>query len=144
MNKKILTIGIFILLIALFSGCTEQDQQSTTILEPTYVIMDSYESRDENSELQYVYVEIQNIDEKPAFFEVVFTFGVIDESNLGEGYDWGGKTGDWYPGMDPYDYSYEVEKRTYIQSHETERIYCYTIPQSGTNIAIGWDYEIST
>lgn len=141
MNKRLVFIIIILLLISIFYGCTEQKQENKE--SPKYVIMDSGEYRTQNNEINYAYIDIQNIDEKTIYFDIEFTFGVIDLDKLGEGYDWGGNSGDWYPEMDPYDYSYELTKQDHIQSHETKRITCYTNPQSGSNINMGWDYDIS-
>lgn len=143
MNKKTKIAIVFILIICIgFSGCiTDSTKENNETQEnPQYVIMDTGAQRNENAEIQYSYVELQNIDTKTIKFTVNFTFGVIDEANLGSGYDTGGST---QTSLNPYDYSYNLDKTEYIEPHETEKIICYTTIQPNTNITTNWDYEIT-
>jgi len=144
MNKKIILLAILFVSIGSLSGCitTNSNDENNEIQEnPQYVIMDTGAQRNENAEIQYAYVEIQNIDTKTIKFTVNFTFGVIDEANLGSSGDYGG--GGTSTSSDPYDYSYNLDKTEYIEPHETEKIICYTTIQPNTNITTNWDYEIT-
>ncbi len=144
MRKKMIVFGMIVVILVIgLSGCinNSNDENNEIQENPQYVIMDTGAQRNENAEIQYAYVEIQNIDTKTIKFTVNFTFGVIDEANLGSSGDYGG--GSTSTSSDPYDYSYDLDKTEYIEPHETEKIICYTTIQPNTNITTNWDYEIT-
>jgi len=137
--RVILVVGIIISLIALFSGCTEQDQSVITSDSPDYVVSDTYISRGAERKIEYVYVEIQNFDDKDILVAVDFDFALLDLNQLGSGDYGGGSSGE----SSIWDDSYHIQKTVMVQAHDIEKIYYTPKSRYDNKIEIEWDYDIS-
>jgi hypothetical protein len=136
--NKVLGTGIILLLVIFFSGCTEQvDQQS--VVTPEYIVSDVYTSRGVERKIEYVYVEIQNFDDKDIIITVDFEFALLDLDQLGGGTYGGGSTGG---GSDIWDDSYFMQKTVLIRAHDIEKIYFTPQSRYDNKIECEWDYTI--
>ena len=138
MKKQIIIIigAIVLLLSTLFSGCINQEQegiQSNNNEKPLFLITDTGIYND-----QSVYVDVQNIDTKTIWCNVIFTFRYIDEDTVGQHPDRGGSTGETGP-SGVYKESHVVTKN--LEPHKTQRITCPIHDYTGY-IFVTWDYSI--
>ena len=141
MKKKIvfLIVGILLLLLTIvLSGCTEQESQSA-IDTPDYVVSDTYASRGVERKIEYVYVEIQNFDDRDILVTVDFDFALLDLDELGQGSGGGGTSGE----SSIWDDSYHIQRTVMIQAHDIEKIYYTPGSRHDNKIEIEWDYDIT-
>ena len=139
--KKVLLLGICILLTIVFSGCIGQEKQATTSDPLNYIVNDIYESRGLERKIEYVYVEIQNFDDKDILVTVDFEFALLDLDQLGQGPYGGGRTADGSESI--WDDSYHIQRTTLIRAHDIEKIYYTPESRYDNKIEIEWDYELT-
>lgn len=138
MNKKVLILGIIVLLIILFSGCTEQiDEEIVTI---NYVVSDVYTSRGAERKIEYVYVEVQNFEDEDIMITIDFNFALLDLDELGQGRPYGGGTSGE---TSIWDDIYNIQRNVVVPSHDMERISYSPRSRSDNKIEYEWDYEIT-
>src|SRR4030042_6344883 len=134
-------VSISIISIIMLTGCIGQEEQATIISPPNYIVNDIYESRDDNDQIKYVYVEIQNSDTRDLLITVDFVFALLDLDMLGSGYGWGGRTSDGTETI--WDDSYHAQQNVLIKAHDIEKIYYTPKSRSDNKIELEWNYTIS-